>query len=111
MILNKVYKAVLFGYGTMGVRHRIFFENSGVHRMLYTQGEGLGNLLYHFVQVELLLHEDHTFLVEHGHLEHLLHKETQALALVADDAAEMVHHTLALGDAGVGEHLRSKRDA
>ena len=31
MILNKVYKAVLFGYGTMGVRHRIFFENSGVH--------------------------------------------------------------------------------
>ena len=31
MILNKVYKAVLFGYGTMGARHRIFFEKSGVH--------------------------------------------------------------------------------
>ena len=31
MILNKVYKAVLFGYGTMGMRHRIFFEKSGVH--------------------------------------------------------------------------------
>ena len=31
MILNKFYKAVLFGDGTMGVRHRIFFENSGVH--------------------------------------------------------------------------------
>ena len=30
MILNKFYKAVLFGDGTMGERHRIFFEKSGV---------------------------------------------------------------------------------
>lgn len=30
MILNKFYKAVLFGNGTMGERHRVFFEKSGV---------------------------------------------------------------------------------
>lgn len=30
MILNKRYNAVLFGNGTMGERHRIFFEKSGV---------------------------------------------------------------------------------
>ena len=30
MILNKRYNAVLFGNGTMGERHRFFFEKSGV---------------------------------------------------------------------------------
>lgn len=29
--MNKNYRAVLFGNGTMGKRHRIFFEKSGVH--------------------------------------------------------------------------------
>ena len=29
--MNRNYKAVLFGYGTMGERHRTFFEKSGVH--------------------------------------------------------------------------------
>ncbi len=29
--MNRNYKAVLFGYGTMGERHRDFFEKSGVH--------------------------------------------------------------------------------
>lgn len=28
--MNRNYKAVLFGYGTMGERHRVFFEKSGV---------------------------------------------------------------------------------
>ena len=28
--MNRNYKAVLFGYGTMGERHRNFFEKSGV---------------------------------------------------------------------------------
>lgn len=31
MFMNRNYKAVLFGYGTMGERHRDFFEKSGVH--------------------------------------------------------------------------------
>lgn len=30
MFMNRNYKAVLFGYGTMGERHRNFFEKSGV---------------------------------------------------------------------------------
>ena len=30
MFMNRDYKAVLFGYGTMGERHREFFERSGV---------------------------------------------------------------------------------
>ena len=30
MFMNRDYKAVLFGYGTMGERHRDFFERSGV---------------------------------------------------------------------------------
>ena len=30
MFMNRNYKAVLFGYGTMGERHRIFFEKAGV---------------------------------------------------------------------------------
>lgn len=30
MLKNSSYKAVLFGHGTMGERHRVFFEKSGV---------------------------------------------------------------------------------
>ena len=79
--------------------------------MLDAQGEGVGDVLDQLVDVVFLHLEGYLLLVEHRHLEHLLNEETQALALVADDAAEMVHHALALGDAGVGKHLRSKRDA
>ena len=61
-------------------------------RMLYTQGEGLGNLLYHFVQVELLLLEHHTLLVEHRHLEYLLYQETQTLGLIGNNATEVLGH-------------------
>ena len=61
-------------------------------RMLYTQGEGLGNLLYHFVQVELLLLEHHTLLVEHRHLEHFLYQEAQTLGLIGNNATEVLGH-------------------
>ena len=62
--------------------------------MLYTQGEGLGYLFHHLVEVEFLLLEDDALLVEHGHLEHFLHQEAEALRLVGNDAAEVLGHLL-----------------
>jgi predicted dehydrogenase len=39
--MNKSYRAVLFGNGTMGERHRIFFENSGVRFLKFFDLESL----------------------------------------------------------------------
>ena len=78
--------------------------------MLYTQGEGLGYLLHHLVEVELFLLEDDALLVEHGHLEYLLDQETQALRLVGNDTAEVLGHLLGLGNGVVVHHLGSQGD-
>ena len=58
------------------VNGRVYSFYLGVYLasgMLHTQGERLGNLLHHLVQVEFLLLEDDTLLVEHRHLKHLRH--------------------------------------
>ena len=79
-------------------------------RMLHTQGEGLGYLLHHLVEVELLLLEDDALLVEHRHLEDFLHEEAQAFRLVGNDTTEVFGHLLGLRDGVVVHHLDSQRD-
>ena len=45
--------------------------------MLYTQGERVGYILYHLVQVETFLFEYSLLSVEHRHLQNLFYKESQ----------------------------------
>ena len=79
--------------------------------VLHAQREGVGHVLYHLVEVELLFLEDGVFLVEHRHLEHFLHEEPQSFRLILDGASDMLHHGRALGERVVVEHLCRQRYA
>ena len=79
--------------------------------MLHTQGETGGDIFEEFVQVEFLFLERSCLTVEHRHLQHLLHEETEALGLVVDDTAKMLEHGGRLFDAIVVQHLSCQRDA
>ena len=79
--------------------------------VLHAQRKGRGGLLQQLVQVELLFLERHRLSVEHRHLQHFLHEETQSFRLVVDDAAQMFLHLRTLRHCFVTQHLRSQRDA
>ena len=74
--------------------------------VLHAQRERVGYVLHHLVEVELLLLEHGLLAVEHRHLEHFLHEETQPFGLVVYHGAQVLHHGGALGHALVVEHLR-----
>ena len=80
-------------------------------RVLHAQREVVGDALHHFVQVELLFLERRVLPVEHRHLQHLFHEESQAFRLVVDHRAKVSGHLLALRHRVVVHHLRGERNA
>ena len=81
--------------------------SSGV---LHSQRERRGDVLQQLVEVEFLLLERYRLLVEHRHLQHLLHEEAQAFRLVVDHPTQMFQHRRRLGHSIIVEHLCSQRD-
>ena len=74
-------------------------------RMFHAQGECGGDILYHLVEIQFLLLKHHALLVEHRHLQHLLHEEAQAFRLVGNHATQVLRHLLRLRHAVVVHHL------
>ena len=79
--------------------------------MTYAQVKCCRGLFQQLVEVEFLFLKRCRLTVEHGHLQHFLHQETQAARLVANDGAQVLHHRGTLVDALVAQHLGCQRDA
>ena len=60
--------------------------------VLHPQRKAVGDGLNHLVKVHMLLLQHGRLLLVHAHLQDLLDKEPQALALVKDYSAEVVEH-------------------
>ena len=76
----------------------------------HLQSERIDNSGNQLIGIEFL-HLQRCFLpVEHRHLKHLLHLESQPLRFIIDDSRYMLEHLRRLPDCGVFQHLGSKRD-
>lgn len=72
--------------------------------------EGVDDVEYHGVGVDVDNLESTLLAVEHAHLEHLLDLEAQALGLVVDYGRNLLEHGRTLAHALVVEHLRGQAD-